>query len=421
MIAKFTKTTGYVIIVMMAHERKRYLYNLFQNSMKLSPLVGVVGHRQVGKTTFIESNCGAYYVVDTKSESQEARADPYAYLKKRAGKATALDECQIVPELFPELKEWVRTHKTPGQFILSGSVRFTSREVIKESLTGRIINLELLPMTISEQEEIPLSDILIKFLKANNLTRFTADHPANAVRINVIHKRINQYFEQGGLPGVCFLRDQKQRNLKFNEQLKTILERDLHLVRKINVSYTDIYKLIIALADIQGIPIDYTQLRKQTGISTPTIKKLIDVFEAVFLIRRVSIEGSSQGFVLYFEDQGEHRHLCSKKPNRLNQLEHLCFTHLRAQFAYAIGEQVKAFQYRTRGGAYIPLAFRHQQGIVGILPIEKIDSISHHSGSIKSFLATYENSKMIVLHPGSKNEYEAVNGRVLLAPMGAVL
>ena len=154
----------------MPHTRKRHLEDKIKKCMAFSPLVGVLGHRQVGKTTLLELLANDYYVLDRKEAIQEASNNPELYLKKRAGTWVALDECQTVPELFPELKEWVRVHKKPGQFLLSGSIRFTSREAIKESLTGRIVNLELLPFTVSELNQKPLSHFCYDLLGTENVS-----------------------------------------------------------------------------------------------------------------------------------------------------------------------------------------------------------------------------------------------------------
>ena len=68
-----------------------------------------------------------------------------------------INEAQLCSPLFPALKQWVRTNKAKEQFILSGSVRFTSKADIRESLTGRIISLELLPFTIAESAQLALA------------------------------------------------------------------------------------------------------------------------------------------------------------------------------------------------------------------------------------------------------------------------
>ncbi len=360
-------------------------------------MVGVLGHRQVGKTTLLGRVASAYHVLDTKQEHAEASHDPGLYIKKRAGKLVALDECQLVPELFPALKEWVRTHRRPGQFLMSGSVRFTSRDAIQESLTGRIMNLELLPFSVSELEGLPLPDVCPKAIAEVDLSSFMKRSLAKKVPKKQLQV-IESYLIKGGLPGVCFIREGKLREQKIQEQLLTILDRDVRLVRKILVPYGEIRGLLEALARTAGEPIDITVLRKATGLSVPTIKKLIYAFEAVFLIRPVPIEGSTMGYSVWFEDTAERAWVAQETAESLRALGFFLFCNIRQQFEYRLGSAARYFSYRTRGGAHVPFCIRQKEGVLGILPIDSPDSFSQVSGTVESFLGAYGNAKLLLVH-----------------------
>ncbi|MGK5082853.1 AAA family ATPase [Bdellovibrionota bacterium FG-1] len=390
--------------------------------MSLSPLVGVLGHRQVGKTTLLEHLSQRYFVLDKKKEQTEAQTDPQSYLASRAGTWVALDECQSVPDLFPELKEWVRTHKKPGQFILSGSVRFSSREAIKESLTGRIVNLDLLPFTVTEAHSEPLSDFLLKALDASDFMRWAQSLSYSLSTIDKRHQQLRKYWETGGLPGVCFLHDPKQRRFKIEEQLLTILDRDIRLVKKIQLPLGDIRAVLTSLAEQQGSPLDLSRIRIETGVSFPSIKKLLYVFEATFLIRPIRIIGSSKGTCVYFEDQAEARSLTpQKKYSDLELFTHSLFLNLRAQFEYRIGETYSTFRFETRGGALVPLCFQTQMGTMGIIPVlSDEDAYRQNTGSIRSFLSKYSQSKILLVHL-SKKAPKAITDRVLSVAAGSIL
>jgi predicted AAA+ superfamily ATPase len=405
----------------MAHLRKRYLEDKIKTCMAFSPLVGVLGHRQVGKTTVLEKISHKYHVLDKKESMQEAIENPEQYIKKRAGSWVAFDECQAVPELFPELKDWVRVHKKPGQFLLSGSIRFTSREAIRESLTGRIVNLELLPFTVSELEELPLSHFCSDLIESESVESSAIRQFKRTSELSKIHATSEKYFMQGGLPGICFIRDGQLREQKISEYLNTMLDRDLRMVKKINLPLSELKSLVSALANMQGRPIDYTKLKNETGISTPTIKKIIYALEAIFILRIVPIQGSTKGYTVYFEDMAEHRALLDQVPSRLEVFTHFCFTQLRTQFTYRMGEETKLFQYQTRGGAFLPIAFMNKKGVLGVLPILSPDDLSSVSGTIDSFLKTYSKSKVLVVHMDSKTPVRAIRDRVLLAPYGQVI
>jgi len=388
--------------------------------MAFSGLVGVLGHRQVGKTTVLEKLCKHYYTLDRKPEKEEATQDPGAYLEKRGDSWVGLDEVQTVPNLFPELKDWVRTHKKPGQFILSGSVRFTSRDAIRESLTGRIINLELLPLTQSEIEHLPLSSFCVDSIGLQTFDSVRNWRFRNPTELRQQHQWMNRYFQSGGLPGICFIRDEKLKSQKINEQLNTLLDRDLRLVKKIQLSLSDLKAIVTSLTALQGLPLDLTRIKRETGISTPSIKKVLYALEAIFLIRTIQIEGSTRGSTIFFEDQGEHVALSEKQPDTLDKIIHFCFVNLRAQFAYRLGEPTQIFQYRTRGGAFIPFAFKNKMGCLGIVPILSPERVQSILGSVNSFLKSYSNSKVLIVYP-EVGKLHFVQPRVLELPLGHIL
>lgn len=131
----------------MPHERQRHLAPLLSKTMRFSGIVGVFGHRQVGKTTLAHRLGSAYVTLDDPVQLNRAQRDGAQFLselresspKQRSSRPAVIDECQMAPPLFPALKEWVRTHPKPGQFLLTGAVRFSSRRAIRESLTGRML------------------------------------------------------------------------------------------------------------------------------------------------------------------------------------------------------------------------------------------------------------------------------------------
>jgi hypothetical protein len=149
------------------------------------------------------------------------------------------------------------------------------------------------------------------------------------------------------------------------------------MVKKIQLSLSELKSILISLAGMQGQSLDYTRIKKETGVSTPSIKKVIYALE-------------------------------------------VCFTNLRAQFAYQLGQNTQIFQYRTRGGAYIPLGFRNQSGCLGIVPLASSDQSASVLGSVNSFLKTYDRSKVLIVHKEQK-AFELIQPRVLALPLGQMI
>jgi uncharacterized protein len=94
----------------MAHLRKRHLSQLLKKIATGSPLVGVLGHRQVGKTTLLESIANQYLSFDDIEQLTKAETNPKLFLRELQELGTAIDECQIVAKIFPALKERVRVN-----------------------------------------------------------------------------------------------------------------------------------------------------------------------------------------------------------------------------------------------------------------------------------------------------------------------
>src|SRR5262245_14019250 len=112
----------------MPHLRPRHLQGLLKRSMKFSPITGLFGHRQVGKTTLASAAAGRYLSLDDRATLDLSLTDPDSFLRDHEAFPLVLDECQLSPPLFPALKERVRKGAPPGSYLLTGSVRFSSRK-----------------------------------------------------------------------------------------------------------------------------------------------------------------------------------------------------------------------------------------------------------------------------------------------------
>lgn len=382
----------------MPHLRERYLKSLLQKSGKFSVVTGIFGHRQVGKTTLASLLGEKYLTLDDPVQLDSAFSDPKAFLANHQATPLVIDECQLAPPLFPVIKEWVRVHPKPGQILLTGSVRFSSRKSIRESLTGRIIAWELLPMNLSEAHSMPLSDAIVRLTQAKSV-----EIPlSNAAYYS--SKEYQKFLVQGGLPGIFAIHDAAIRVQRFDTQINTLLERDLKLVVETTLSYRSLKNLLTVLAFQQNQPLELASVSRQTRISVPTLRRLIAAFEAMFLIRLLPTEGSEKKPVLFFEDQGEASLLTGNRSDELTDLTRFLFAQLRHQFVYRPELEGSLFQYRTRGGAYVPLCFRIKKSVLGIIPILEENPSENAMASARSFFKAYADSKVIFVHLGKNDQ-----------------
>ncbi|OGP10462.1 MAG: hypothetical protein A2048_01490 [Deltaproteobacteria bacterium GWA2_45_12] len=379
----------------MPHTRHRHLTPLLQKTLRYSPITGVFGHRQVGKTTLVAQLAGQYSTFDQALALDYANRDPEGFLKgHEMGKTPfVIDECQLAPPLFPALKERIRTHPKPGQFLLTGSVRFSSRKAIKESLTGRMIAWDLLPMDLSELHEHDMPDSLVKIAKAKTIGLDLKSPKYFS------HKAYSEYLQKGGLPGVFSVCDLAIREQKFETQLNTMLERDLKLIVQTTLPYATLRLLLATLAKMQGLPLDLTNLSRQSRISVPTTKKLLISLESMFLIRTLKTRGTETKPIVFLEDQGEASFLSEGQSHELHDLLRFCFANFRVQFIYKTELKAEFFQYRNRGGAHVPLAIQinadKNRYHLGVIPILGTTPTPHDLGSAYSFLKKFSFSKIL--------------------------
>ncbi|MCM2279496.1 MAG: AAA family ATPase [Oligoflexia bacterium] len=335
--------------------------------------------------------------MDKRLVRDRAQLDPEAFLTGRKRPFT-IDECQLAPELFPALKEWVRLHPGKGQFILTGSVRFTSRRAIRESLTGRIVNLELLPLSPAESHSENLPGWLPELVSSRSLPELTA---APVSWLTKWSGRFAEFLARGGLPGICFFREGHVRAARFETQLETLLERDIRLLLRTDVSYRQLRALLRELALKQGQPLNLQELARTGGVSAPTVKKLLAAMEGMFLLRSFATEKQARP-VVFLEDQGMATHLAAGESTPESDLMRGLFSCILPQFLYRPETAPVFYQYRTRGGARVDIAIRTSVGRLGIIPVRGDGPAASALASARSFIADSVGAKAVIAHSGSK-------------------
>lgn len=116
-----------------------------------TPVVCLLGPRQVGKTTLARQYCPGYSYInfDDSTLLNIARQDPSGFIQGLE-EYVILDEVQRVPELLPAIKASVDANRKPGRFLLTGSANLLLLPGVQESLAGRMEVVNLLPL--AEQE-----------------------------------------------------------------------------------------------------------------------------------------------------------------------------------------------------------------------------------------------------------------------------
>ena len=134
----------------------RLAYLRLAEQLLWSPAVGILGPRQVGKTTLAKilaaQSPDALYLDLETPQSQARLADPSTFFTANRQRLVVLDEIQNQPQLFSELRGEIDADRRPGRFLILGSASF---KLLKQSqsLAGRLSLVDMSPLLLSEVYE----------------------------------------------------------------------------------------------------------------------------------------------------------------------------------------------------------------------------------------------------------------------------
>lgn len=360
----------------MPHQRQRFLKPVIFSALKWSPVVGVYGLRQAGKTTLVkeitEGFKGEFETLDREILLQTAKERPLQFLSRHA--LLTIDEAQKAPQLFPAIKELVGTKRKPGLFLLTGSIRFTLKKDIQESLTGRMILRELLPFSLAEAHQLKQSVFLKEVFKVivqlhsinlagthslfNNFIKRQRQTAPNLLSDHLIH---------GGLPIPCFARDPLKRKMWFEAYFETMLSRDIVMVDASLASLSIRQKLsfLRELALVQGNEVNLSDLAAKSSLSPLLSKRLLRALEILTVLDRIPPHLSSKKSIkklqIEWKDSGLWGFLVGlqKEDSLLNikAIGLLLTQEFRSQLS-EFEDPVFWNFYRSREGACIPWIFK---------------------------------------------------------------
>jgi predicted AAA+ superfamily ATPase len=309
--------------------KNRQILDLFQEYLDLFPAVGLIGPRQVGKTTLVKnlSLAKESIYLDLEKTSDRAKlADAELFLKNHLNKTVILDEIQMMPELFAELRSLIDEKREAGRFILLGSA---SPELIRksaDSLAGRIGYLELTPFTLAEIDASEMEKLWIR----------------------------------GGFP-LSFLANSDRSSRIWRENfIKTYIERDLAMLG-LNTDSLLVERFWRMLAHAQGGLLVSENFAKALGVSRPTIHRYLEFLQGSFMIRilqpyyanvKKRLVASPK---VYIRDAGLLHSLAGidSYEDLVNQLlvGHSWEGFIIEQIANILGDQYQYYFYRTHQGA----------------------------------------------------------------------
>ena len=315
-------------------------------------MVGIIGVRQSGKSVLLRDlllpellragRRARYKTLDSITERNRALKSPEAYSEPDLNSLQILDEVQKAPDLFDSIKLHVDQNRHPGMFVMSGSTEFSKLTGIRESLTGRIGILHLYPMTLSELHQKALGGYWVK-----RVTR--TSQIQRILTLDSFEKKINR----GGMPGLCFIRDDHEFGASCDMWLETSCFRDLQQVQATALEGELGLSILgeIARSEEPTAASLARTLKKDARL----IQKYLKAFEAILVIHRLDPHPAGVGKPIYtLTDVGLASHLGAGRQSLLRT--HLLFEGLSAFEAEGWGKP-RVYYYRNEKTARIPIIF----------------------------------------------------------------
>lgn len=220
------------------------------------PVVGIVGARQVGKTTLarmvVARKKGPYAYFDLENPEDLARlADPMLALKDLKG-LVVIDEIQQHPDLFTVLRVLVDRPKSNTRFLVLGSASPDLLRQSSETLAGRIIYHELGGFTLGEVG---------------------------------IHNQ-KRLWLRGGFPRSYLARSHIESDEWRRGFIRTFLERDLPQLG-ITIRSTTLRRFWTMLAHYHGQILNTSEFSRSFGVADTTVRNYLDLMSSALVIRQL--------------------------------------------------------------------------------------------------------------------------------------
>ena len=225
--------------------------------LKSNRAVGIIGARQVGKTTLARSLAkdwkGPTHAFDLENPEDVARLqDPMLVLKSLKG-LVVLDEIQRKPDLFEILRVLLDRPRSGAKFLVLGSASPELMKHSSESLAGRI-HYHTLPGL--ELDEVGV-------------------------------KQLDRLWLRGGFPKSFTAKTHKESEDWRRNFITTFLERDLPQLG-INIRSGTLRRFWTMLAHYHGNVWNSSEFGRAFGVSDTTVRDYVDLLTYALVVRQLN-------------------------------------------------------------------------------------------------------------------------------------
>jgi predicted AAA+ superfamily ATPase len=232
-----------------------YHFKTICEALERSPVVAILGPRQVGKTTLAREIASRYKdrgvaYFDLEDVDDLARLNEPKLALERLQGLVVIDEIQLRTELFPSLRVLADRPGIPARFLILGSASPQLLRQSSESLAGRIVYHELDSFSCAE------------VLENEKLWR------------------------RGGFPPSFLAKSEQASVLWRRDFVRTFLERDIPQLG-INIPATTLHRFWRMIAHYHGQTWNGNELARAFGVSHTTVRKYLDLLSGALVVRQL--------------------------------------------------------------------------------------------------------------------------------------
>lgn len=342
-------------------------------------MVFIVGPRQCGKTWLAKELANSYN--SSIYLNYDSLEDKEIIDKKLWNPETELlifDELHKKKDWKNYIKGIYDTREAETKILVTGSARLDVYDHIGDSLAGRYFRHRLLPFSLSEIEKVSKEKYIL-----------------------------NHFLQRGGFPEPFLVDDDIEAKRWRQQYISSLISIDVFTIEQIQ--NLNAFKLLFEMLRKRvGSPISFNSLAEDLQISPNTVKKYVELLEALFIVFRVSPYSKNIARSLlkepkiYFFDNG-----LVEGDEGIKFENFVAVSLLKSIYAENdyLAKEKKLHYLRTKDGAEVDFAIVEKDELE--LMIEVKLSEKNISKSLKNFNKKYQFKAIQLVQNLSKARFES--------------
>ncbi len=262
-----------------------------------------------------------------------------------------LDELHKMPRWKNYLKGLYDTKPEGLQILVTGSAKLEVFHRMGDSLAGRFFMHHLFPFSLSEVEGSPFEHDLLRFL------------------------------ERGGFPEPFLAEDPMDAKRWRQQYINSLIRTDVFDIETIH-NLKALELILALLRERVGSPVSYQSIAEDVGMSPNTVKKYIQLLEALFIIVRITPfhKNIARSLLkepkIYFFDTGMVKEEGGARLENFAAISLLKSLYMKNDCE---GAEYRLHYLRTKDGKEVDFAIVNQGVVERIIEVKQSDSNIHPS------------------------------------------